>query len=170
MAHPFKDKTVAFIGTPLRCNRQEARETLVAVGGIPDDSITSFTDYAVAFNRSDGTKVHSRALKNAGYGLLVMLNEEQFFNVLEGKAQPPEPTPRDRNITVYPARNAEEQEREQEEFLSERLAHKKIQSMKRDKVDTPLGRVKIDMTPLEGIARAVKAVKYMQEENEGEQE
>ena len=164
MAHPFKDKTVAFIGTPLRCTRQEARDALIAVGGVPDDSITSFTDYAVAFNRSDGTKVHARALKNASYGLLVMLNEEQFFNILEGKAQPPEPTPRDRNITVYPARNAEEQERETEQFLSERLAHKKAQSLKRDGVDTPEGRVKIDMTPLETLAKMVRAKKEMESE------
>ncbi len=124
--------------------------------------------YAVAFNRSDGTKVHSRALKNASYGLLVMLNEEQFFNVLEGKAQPPEPTPRDRNITVYPAQKAEEQERETEQFLSDRINHKRIQSLKRDAIDTPEGRVTIDMTPLENIARAVKAVKNVQSESESE--
>jgi hypothetical protein len=168
MAHPFEDKTVAFVGTPLRCKRQEAREALVAVGGVPDDNITAFTDYAVTFNRSDGTKVYARALKNARYGLLVMLNEEQFFNILEGKAQPPAPPPRGPDLIVTPARNAEEQEREQEQFLSERLAHKKIQSMKRDEVDTPLGRAKIDMTPLEGIARMVKAVKNAQGENESE--
>jgi hypothetical protein len=168
MAHPFKDKLVAFIGTPLRCTRQEAREALVAVGGVPDDDITTFTDYAVAFNRSEGTKVYARAFKNAKYGLLVMLGEEQFFDVVEGKAQPPAP-PRNPDIIVRPAQNAEEQEREQEEFLSNRLAHKKIQSMKRDGVEMPEGRVKIDMTPLEDIARVVKAVKITQEEK-GEQE
>ena len=164
MAHPFKDKTVAFIGTPLRCKRQEAREALADVGGVPDDSITAFTDYAVAFNRSEGTKIHARALKNARYGLLVMLGEEQFFDILEGKAQPPEAKKQSDDIVVYPARNVEEQERETEEFLSQRLAHKKSQSLQRDGIDTPEGRVKIDMTPLETLAKLTRAKKEMESE------
>jgi uncharacterized protein (DUF2126 family) len=162
MEHPFKDKLVTFIGTPLRCKRQEARDALIAVGGVPDDGITTFTDYAVAFHRASERKIYEQAAKNAKYGLLILLNEEQFFDILDGKAQPPEPPPRDKNITVYPARNQEELDREQEQFLSERLAHKKMQSMKRDGVETPEGRVKIDMGPLETLAKMARAKKEME--------
>jgi NAD-dependent DNA ligase len=115
MEHPFKDKLVTFIGTPLRCKRQEARDALIAVGGLPDDSITAFTNYAVAFNRADGTKLYQRAVKYER--IVTLLNEEHFFDILEGKAQPPEPAKASGNISVIPARDAEAFDREQEQFM-----------------------------------------------------
>ena len=44
MPHPFQDKLFVFIGKPTRCSRQEIRDALIAVGGVTDDTLTTFAD------------------------------------------------------------------------------------------------------------------------------
>jgi len=46
MLHPFQDKLFLFIGRPTLGSRQTARDALSAVGGVTDDSLTTFTDEA----------------------------------------------------------------------------------------------------------------------------
>ena len=157
MAHPFQDKLVVFIGTPLRCKRKEARDALIRVGGVTDDKVTSFTNYVVAFSGAEGTQAYKKAVKYSG--LLVMLTEEQFIDILDGKAVPPEPPQPNSDIVVSPARDEEAREREREQFASEHLAHKRINSMARDGIQTSEGRVKVDMRLLEKMAHASKALK-----------
>ena len=107
MAHPFEDKLFVFIGNPTRCSRIEARSSLASVGGIIDERITTFTHYIVAFEGAEKTKVYKKASDYANYGQTVLLNEEQFFDVLEGRAEPPEkknPKLPDGVIVPYPSR------------------------------------------------------------------
>lgn len=49
MQHPFQNKLYVFIGNPIRCNRQMARDALMAVGGVVGERISAFTHYVVAF-------------------------------------------------------------------------------------------------------------------------
>jgi hypothetical protein len=89
MANPFQDKLVHFIGNPSRGSRQDALNVLFAVGGVPDERITTFTHYTVAFNGTEGTADYEKAVNHDRYGRMILLSEEQFFNVLEGKADLP---------------------------------------------------------------------------------
>lgn len=156
MAHPFQDKLVVFIGTPLRRKRKDAREALIRVGGVPDENITAFTNYVVAFSGAERTQAYKKAVRYSG--LLVILTEEQFIDILDGKAAPPEPPPPSDNIIVIPARDEEAYEREREQFASEHIAHKRIISMARDGIQTPEGRVKVDMRPLEKMVQVSRAL------------
>ena len=90
MPHPFTDKLFVFIGNPTRCSRQAAREALSAVGGVIEERMTTFTHYIVAFAGAEKTKVYQKAVEHDRYGHMVLLDESQFFDVLEGKAAPPE--------------------------------------------------------------------------------
>jgi predicted class III extradiol MEMO1 family dioxygenase len=49
--------------------------------------------------------------------------------------------------------------------MRERLAHKQIQSLKRDGVETPEGRVKIDMEAVETLAKMIKINKAAENES-----
>lgn len=158
MAHPFKDKLVVFIGSPRLCTRQAARDALIAVGGIPDERITAFTNYVVAFNQAEKTKAYQKALKYER--LLSILTEEQFFDVLDGKAAPPEQPEPDRDIIVIPAAGNPEADRHEFEQTPEYILNRKrMNSLARYGVHTPDGRVKVDMRPLDTIRRVMKIVK-----------
>jgi len=160
MAHPFKGKLFVFIGTPRRCTRQIARDALIAVGGIPDERITAFTNYVVALNQADKTKAYQKALKYGKHGLLSILTEEQFFNVLEGRAAPPEKPEPDRDIIVIPsAGNPEAADRDLEHMQEDIINRKRMNSLARDGVHTPDGRVKVDLRPLDTIRRVMKIIK-----------
>ena len=88
MPHPFTDKLFVFIGNPARCSRQAAREALTSVGGVIEERITTFTHYVVAFVGTEKTKVYQKAVEHDKYGHMVLLDESQFFDVLENKAMP----------------------------------------------------------------------------------
>jgi NAD-dependent DNA ligase len=88
--HPFKDKLIAFVGTPGNCTRREVYDEVIAIGGIIEDNINTFLHYVVAFNGAEKTVKYKKASKLADKGLLAIINESQFFDILEGKADAPE--------------------------------------------------------------------------------
>lgn len=159
MTHPFRDKLFVFIGTPERCTRQTARDALVTVGGIPDERIISFTNYVVAFNRSGGTRIYQKALEHERDGLLSVLTEEEFFDVLEGKAEPPEKPRRNSNVIVIPSKDPEAEARESERVMGDILNRKRMNNLARHGVPTPEGRVKADLRHLDMLARMAKFLK-----------
>lgn len=71
MAHPFQDKIIVFIGTPVICTRQEARDRLIAVDGVPDDGISAFANYVVSFRGAEKTKAYKKALDYGKKGIRV---------------------------------------------------------------------------------------------------
>jgi len=155
MAHPFKDKIIVFIGTPERFTRKEARNELLVIGGVPDERITAYTNFVIAFSGAEKTKLYQRALDYSR--LLTILTEEQFVDILEGKAQPPEKPQSD--VICIPSKNAEAHDKASEKFLEENLTRKRINSMARHGVPTPGGQVKVDMRMLEKMGRVAKAIK-----------
>ena len=159
MAHPFQDRLVVFIGTPQRCTRQAARDALIAVGGIPDAKIVCFTSFVVAFGRADTTKVYQHALKFERDGLLTVLTEAQFFDILEGRAAPPEKPKPDKEVIVIPPEAAEAVEREFEQIKTDTINRRRMDSLARYGVQTPDGRMKIDLRPLDNIRRVMKIIK-----------
>lgn len=133
LAHHFTDKLFVFIGNPTRCSRQTARESLTAVGGVLDERIIMFTHYVVAFSGAEKTKTYRKAAEYAGYGQLALLNEEQFFDVLEGKAQPPEKKnpPQNDNIIITEARNPEAREAEMQRAVDYMVMKKRAKNFMR---------------------------------------
>ena len=130
MAHYFNDRLIVFIGNPKRCSRKEAKDALIAEGGIVDERITMFTHFAVAFEGAEKTKVYQKAAEHDEHGLLVLLNEEQFFDVLNGRDAPPEkkiPKTRD-GVTVFEATDPDESARNFEQSEQYFLAKKRVKN------------------------------------------
>ena len=90
MSHVFADKKFVFIGYPKRCTRQAAHDALMVVGGVVDGHIAYFTHYVVAFPNAKTTKLYKLALEREKDGFLIILSEKCFFDILEGKVEPPE--------------------------------------------------------------------------------
>jgi len=157
MEHPFKDKIVVFIGTPQKVTRKVARNELLYVGGVPDERITAFTNYVVAFSGAENTKLYKKALQYSK--LLVILTEDQFADILEGKAQPPELPEND--VVCIPSANPEADALAMDQFMSDHLNRKRINSMARHGVPTPEGQVKVDMRLLE---KSVRVARYIEEQ------
>jgi len=162
MTHPFLDKLVVFVGMPQRCLRKDARNALIRVGGIPDERVSTFTNFVVAFSGAENTKAYEKALHNKS--LLTILNEEQFLDILEGKALPPEKPKSD--VVVIPSVNHEAEMREHEQYISEHRNRKLIDSMARYGIQTPEGHMKIDMRRLEKTARLAQFIKQRGQESE----
>jgi hypothetical protein len=162
MAHPFQDKLFVFIGNLVRCSRQKARDMLTEVGGVTDDRIGVFTHYAVAFNGAETTKVFQRAKERDSHGHMVLLNEGQFFNVLEGNAKPPEKKvlqPR-KGTVIFPATNPEAAEREHDRWTQYVVNKKRAKNMARYGVPTPeVGRIRADFRNPESIRQIVELMK-----------
>ena len=149
--HPFLDKLVVFIGTPQRCKRAEARDALFNIGGIPDETVTAFTSFVVAFSGAQTTKAYKKALHYDR--LLTILTEDEFFDILEGKALPPEKPRNSVTTTVIPSANADMETRAHEQFMEEHINRKRINFMARYGVPTPDGRIKVDMKFAEKMSR-----------------
>jgi hypothetical protein len=156
MEHPFHDKLIVFIGSPRRCTRREAREEVMAVGGVPDDGIAAFTSFVVAFDRAEEKKAYKKALEYSGRGLLIILTEEQFFDILEGRAEPPKKPERESKGFVSMPLDPEAEAREREQAWQDILNHKRMMNLKKHGVQTPQGVVKVDMRPLTAMTRMVK--------------
>lgn len=141
MAHPFADKLFVFIGNPVRCSRKTARDALVAVSGVVDERITVFMHYAVAFSGAEKTKIYEKAFERDKYGQIVLLNEEQFFSVLEGKAEPPEKKkiPLSEGVTVWEANDPEAIERDFESVRKDFVDKKRFKSMAKHGIALPDG-------------------------------
>lgn len=156
MEHPFKDKLVVFIGTPQHCSRMEARDALTAVGGIPDNRIAAFTDYAVAFPRSENTKVHELALEREQQGLLIILTERQFLDILAGRATPPEKPKRDKRKVIISCNDPEGERLRYAQIKEDILNRKRMNNLAKHGIPTPDGRVKVDLRPLDTLNRLMK--------------
>jgi transcriptional regulator with XRE-family HTH domain len=86
----FKDKLCVFIGRLERCSKREAQERLFAVGGIPHNGIAAYVSYVITGKGAENTKAYSEAKRYEHYGVLSILSEQLFFDILDGKAEPPE--------------------------------------------------------------------------------
>jgi len=163
MSHPFQDKLFVFIGKPIRCSRQEIRDALLAVGGVTDDTLTTFTDFALAMKGSENTKIYKRALWNERCGLLSILSEDLFFDILDGKAALPEKpdTIAERAANMIPIEKQKAWEIESNRLKHDVIEHKRIKSMAKHGIPTPEGRMKIDFR---NLYTASKFVEYLEEE------
>ena len=87
-----------------------------------------FTAY-VAFDGAEKTKVYQKAVEYENYGQLVILNEGQFFDILDRNGTPPAkksvPSP---NIIIMPATNSDELERNQESASQYYIAKKRMKN------------------------------------------
>ena len=160
MPHPFENKLVVFIGNPIRCTRQEARDALDEVGGVPDERITTFTHYVVAFSGAERTKVYQKAVGHDKYGHMILLNEKQFFDILEGNAEPPKkktPPPMP-GVIVFPAKNPEANERDSDRVTQYVVAKKRLKNMARYGTPSPDGgRIKVDFRLFDMVKQLMKS-------------
>jgi predicted thioesterase len=166
MSHPFADKLFVFIGNPARCSRQAARDALAAVGGVVTDRLTVFMHYAVAFPGAESTKVYEKAFERDKYGQIIMLNEEQFFDVLEGKAEPSEKKepPRRSGVIISEAKDPEAFERDFEKVRKDFIDGKRVISVARHGLPMPDGgRMKADLRP---VHNAIRVERFLTERTE----
>jgi hypothetical protein len=161
MAHPFQDKLFAFIGEPERCKIRAARDALDAVGGVVDDRIKSFTSYVVEFRHNEKTDKYKRAVADNEKGYLILLNEEQFFDILEGRAEPPpkKKNPREGVIISLPL-DPEAAAREHERTWQDILNRKRLINLAKYGVPTPDGgRLKADLRHLDKASRVIEMMR-----------
>jgi predicted thioesterase len=165
MAHNFTDKLFVFIGNPERCSRQAARDALAAVGGVVTDRLTVFMHYAVAFPGAETTKVYEKAFERDKYGQIVLLNEKQFFDVLEGNAEPPEKKKPPRSgVIITEAKDPDAFERSFEKVRKDFIDQKRVISVARHGLPTPDGgRMKADLRSVHSIIRLER---FRSEQNE----
>lgn len=160
MPHPFQDKLFAFIGEPERCTIRAARDALDAVGGVTDTRISAFTKYAVEFRHNGKSDKYKKAVKYDRNGLLTMLNEQQFFDILEGITEPPVKPKEKNNTIVIPALDPEREALERERTWQDILGRKRMNNMAKYGVPTPDGsRVKADLRHLDMANRVMEKMK-----------
>ena len=160
MAHIFKDKIFVFIGAPKRCDRQAVRDALIKVDDIPDDRITAFTNYVVTFNHDGKTKAYQKAIEYDQKGLLTLLDEDEFFDILEGKSNPPEKPEQNEDIIIIPAKDPESDSRKLEKIEKDIKNRKRMDNLAIHGVSTPDGNImKIDFRPLNTALRVTEAMK-----------
>ena len=161
MDHPFKDKLFAFIGTPERCTRREARDALYAVGGVEDERISTFTQYVVAFRHNGKTDKYKRAVKDDHSGDLTLLGEQQFFDTLEGKADVLEKRKQENRGFVIPPRDPVASALYEAETWQMILDQERLNNMAKHGVPMPDGsRIKADLRLLDMASRVIE---YMRE-------
>lgn len=160
MSHPFENKLFAFIGTPVRCTRRQACEALDVVGGVVDERISSFTEYVVAFQHDGKSKKYAKAVKEDSRGFLALLDESQFFDIIEGKELPPKRSELAKpSLINIPLRTEEEIARHDEAWL-DILNIKRMNNMAKYGVTMPDGSIaKIDVRPLDQIRRILELMK-----------
>ena len=165
MSHPFTDKLFVFIGNPTRCSRQVAREALTAVGGVIEERITTFTHYIVAFAGAEKTKVYQKAVEHDKYGHMVLLDESQFFDVLEGKSEPPEKKDyKAEGVYILHPPNASTAENKNASIEKYVVERKRLKNMLRSKDSVP------DVDMRKTAVAVIGAVLQMQYESPDEDE
>ena len=143
----FKDKCCAFIGRLQRCSREEACDKVMFSGGAPHSGVNYLTDYVIAGHGAESTKLYKKAQELQDKGMLAILTEDQFFDVLENGAEPPAvKIPRD-DIVVIPAREPEPP--------NPYLRDKRLGYLANKRFKTPEGEMKIDLRPLYRVADAM---------------
>jgi BRCT domain type II-containing protein len=80
--NPFKDKLVMFIGKPRNFTRVEAKYELANVGGIFTGIPTSNLEYVVTFDGADKTALFEKIKPLSDKGLLRIIDEDEFFDML----------------------------------------------------------------------------------------
>jgi len=96
---------------------------------------------------AENTKLYKKAQELQDKGMLAILTEDQFFDVLENGAEPPAvKIPRD-DIVVIPAREPKPPNPYLRDMRLGYLANKRF--------DTPEGEMKIDLRPLYRVADAM---------------
>jgi len=162
MSHPFENKLFDFIGEPIRCSRRDAREALAAVGGVTDERISTFTEYAVSFSHDGKSKKYAEAVKRDKINSLILLDEAQFFDILEGKAEPPRKVERDKPERIYAN---EAHKKRQDNHWNDMLNRKRMNNMAKYGTTMPDGSVvKIDLRPLDVTRRILDLVKSQPEQ------
>jgi hypothetical protein len=160
MNHPFENKLFVFVGHPVRCTRQAARDALDAVGGVTEDRIGMFTHYVVAFNGAKKTKAYMKAVKHDEYGHMILLNEGQFFDILEGKAQLPKKKtpPTFPGVIVFPARVTEDRADEHDRVTQYVVEKRRLKNMAKHGTPSPDGgRIKVDFRLEETLKQMMAA-------------
>ncbi|GHU58393.1 hypothetical protein AGMMS49975_24960 [Clostridia bacterium] len=94
----FKDKICVFIGRFERCSKREAKERLFAVHGVPQNNIAAFVSCVVTGKGAEKTKAYAEAKKYEQHGVLSIITERLFFDILDGNAELPERPKPDPNI------------------------------------------------------------------------
>lgn len=154
MSHPFQDKLFAFIGKPERCTTTEARDALYAVGGVTDERISTFTEYVVEFKHNGKTEKYKKAVRGNENGYLVLLNEQQFFDIIEGKAEPPAKRKTKGESIVIPPKNTEAYCKEQDRVWKEIINEKRLNNLAKHGIPMPDGsRIKADLRALYTMRR-----------------
>jgi L-rhamnose mutarotase len=161
MSHPFENKIFALIGSPERCSRRDVYEALAAVGGIIDDRISTFTEYVVEFKHNGKTKKYAKALEDNKKGYLILLNEVQLFDIIDGKAKAPVRPDFGKDMEVLqPLKKHEAYTRQQEKEWNDLLNHKRMSNMAKYGVTMPDGSIaKIDLRPLDLTRRLLELMK-----------
>ncbi|GHU36426.1 hypothetical protein FACS1894105_06740 [Clostridia bacterium] len=101
----FMDKLCVFIGRLERCSKREAQELLFAVGGVPQNGIAAYVSFVIVGKGAEDTRAYTEAKRYEQYGLLSILTEQLFFDILDGKSKPPEKTKLNPNIVHTEATN-----------------------------------------------------------------
>lgn len=161
MSHPFEDKIFVLIGSPERCSRRDVYEALAVVGGIIDDRISTFTEYVIEFKHNGKTKKYIKALEDSKNGYLFLLNETQFFDIIDGKIEPPvKPEYKNDAEVLQPLKKYEAYTKQQEKDWNDLLNHKRMSNMAKYGVTMPDGSVaKIDLRPLDLTRRLLELLK-----------
>jgi len=163
--HPFTDKLFVFTGNPTRCSRQAAREALTAVGGVIEERITTFTHYIVAFAGAEKTKVYQKAVEHDKYGHMVLLDESQFFDALEGKVAPLEKKEyKAEGVYILHPPNAPTAENKNAAIEKYVMERKRLKNMLRSKDSTP------DVDVRKTAVAVIGAVLQMQNDTPNEED
>lgn len=82
---------------------------------------------------------YKRALEYDQKGLINLLNEEQFFDILNGKTEPPVKPERDNNVIVILGKDPKSDAYETEQINNDILNRIRINSLAKYGVPTPDG-------------------------------
>jgi transcriptional regulator with XRE-family HTH domain len=102
----FKDKICVFIGKLERCSRTEAQDILFDVGGVSQNNLAAFVNFAIVGKGAEHTNVFKEAKSWAQKGFCTLITEQEFFDAIDGKFTPSENPNKATNVVVIPADEA----------------------------------------------------------------
>lgn len=109
--------------------------------------------------------MYKKAKEYSHDGLLFLLTEEQFFDILEGKTIPPEKPELGKDVIVIPAANSETYEREMEQKKKDMLNRKRMASMAKHGIPPQDGLVRADLRPFHKTVRMMEILKEQNKSN-----
>jgi hypothetical protein len=143
MPHPLQDQTVAFVGRLTRCSRTQAMDALYEVGGVPVERANNLARYLVAGTGAENTGAFTEF---ARYRANDILTEDQFFDILEGKALPPV-RKKNPKVIIIPAKDPVADQAYEDELKRAVIESKRIAYLRKRGIPTENGRTKIDLRP-----------------------